>query len=134
MIRVLYWCSLFFLTAAQAELTQTPFDMPVAESELVAGYMVEYTGFRFLFFFIGEFGTATAFALAALGRLAAALAQIARRMTPTPRQAHGAQRLRGVFEIGAARIRTPPAGFHRQRDHRGARRAVRSWPPARRPR
>ena len=51
-----------FLVSAQAELTQTPFDMPVAESELVAGYMVEYTGFRFLFFFIGEFGTAFAFA------------------------------------------------------------------------
>jgi NADH-quinone oxidoreductase subunit H len=51
-----------FLVAAQAELTQTPFDMPVAESELVTGYMVEYTGFRFLFFFIGEFGTAFAFA------------------------------------------------------------------------
>ena len=50
-----------FLVAAQAELTQTPFDMPVAESELVAGYMVEYTGFRFLFFFMGEFGTAFAF-------------------------------------------------------------------------
>jgi NADH-quinone oxidoreductase subunit H len=51
-----------FLVAAQAELTQTPFDMPVAESEIVGGYMVEYTGFRFLFFFIGEFGTAFAFA------------------------------------------------------------------------
>ncbi len=51
-----------FLVASQAELTQTPFDMPVAESELVAGYMVEYSGFRFLFFFIGEFGTAFAFA------------------------------------------------------------------------
>ncbi len=51
-----------FLVAAQAELTQAPFDMPVAESELVSGYMVEYTGFRFLFFFIGEFGTAFAFA------------------------------------------------------------------------
>ena len=51
-----------FLVASQAELTQVPFDMPVAESELVAGYMVEYTGFRFLFFFIGEFGTAFAFA------------------------------------------------------------------------
>ena len=51
-----------FIVASQAELTQTPFDMPVAESELVAGYMVEYTGFRFLFFFIGEFGTAFAFA------------------------------------------------------------------------
>ncbi|HUF83498.1 MAG TPA: complex I subunit 1 family protein, partial [Acidimicrobiia bacterium] len=55
-----------FMVATQAELTQPPFDMPVAESELVGGYMVEYTGFRFLFFFIGEFGTAFAFsALAA---------------------------------------------------------------------
>jgi NADH-quinone oxidoreductase subunit H len=50
-----------FMVASQAELTQPPFDMPVAESELVSGYMVEYTGFRFLFFFIGEFGTAFAF-------------------------------------------------------------------------
>jgi len=53
---------LLFLVAAQAELNQTPFDMPVAESELLGGFMVEYTGFRFLFFFLGEFGTAFAFA------------------------------------------------------------------------
>ena len=53
-----------FMVAAQAELTQTPFDMPIAESELVAGYMTEYSGMRFLVFFIGEF--ATAFALAGL--------------------------------------------------------------------
>jgi NADH-quinone oxidoreductase subunit H len=51
-----------FLVAVQAELTQPPFDMPVAESELVGGYQVEYTGFRFLLFFIGEFATAFAFA------------------------------------------------------------------------
>jgi NADH-quinone oxidoreductase subunit H len=55
---------LLFLVAAQAELTQTPFDMPVAESELVAGYQTEYSGLLFLFFYIGEFGTA--FALAAI--------------------------------------------------------------------
>ena len=55
---------LIFLVAAQAELTQAPFDMPLAESELVAGYTTEYTGFRFLFFYMAE--TATAFALAAI--------------------------------------------------------------------
>jgi NADH-quinone oxidoreductase subunit H len=54
-----------FLIAAQAELTQTPFDMPVAESELVAGYLTEYSGFRFLLFFIGEFATAAAFSAVA---------------------------------------------------------------------
>ena len=46
----------------QAELTQPPFDMPVAESELVGGYQVEYSGFRFLTFFLAEFATAFAFA------------------------------------------------------------------------
>jgi NADH-quinone oxidoreductase subunit H len=54
-----------FMIAVQAELTQTPFDMPIAESELVAGYMTEYSGFRFLLFFIGEFATAGAFAAVA---------------------------------------------------------------------
>jgi len=53
---------LVFLIATQAELTQTPFDMPVAESEIVTGYMTEYSGLRFLVFFIGEFATAGAFA------------------------------------------------------------------------
>jgi NADH-quinone oxidoreductase subunit H len=51
-----------FMVAMQAELTQPPFDMPIAESELVAGYLTEYSGFRFLLFFIGEFATAGAFA------------------------------------------------------------------------
>ncbi|MDP9451878.1 MAG: NADH-quinone oxidoreductase subunit H [Actinomycetota bacterium] len=55
-----------FLIATQAELTQPPFDMPVAESELVAGYQVEYSGLQFLYFYLGEFGAAFAFsALAA---------------------------------------------------------------------
>jgi NADH-quinone oxidoreductase subunit H len=53
---------LVFLVATQAELTQTPFDMPVAESEIVTGYITEYSGLRFLLFFIGEFATAGAFA------------------------------------------------------------------------
>ena len=56
---------LIFMIAAQAELAQTPFDMPIAESELVAGYMTEYSGFRFLLFFIGEFATMGIFSLIA---------------------------------------------------------------------
>jgi NADH-quinone oxidoreductase subunit H len=52
---------LIFLVAMQAELTQAPFDMPIAESELVSGYMTEYSGLRFLLFFIGEFASAGAF-------------------------------------------------------------------------
>lgn len=51
-----------FMVAIQAELTQPPFDMPVAESEVVGGFHVEYSGFRFLFFFLAEFATAFAFA------------------------------------------------------------------------
>jgi NADH-quinone oxidoreductase subunit H len=54
-----------FMIAVQAELTQAPFDMPIAESELVSGYMTEYSGFRFLTFFIAEFATAGVFALIA---------------------------------------------------------------------
>ncbi|MDP4834826.1 MAG: NADH-quinone oxidoreductase subunit H [Ilumatobacteraceae bacterium] len=54
---------LIFMIAIQAELTQAPFDMPIAESELVSGYMTEYSGFRFLMFFIGEFATAGVFAM-----------------------------------------------------------------------
>jgi len=50
-----------FLVAMQAELTQPPFDMPIAESEVVGGYMVEYTGVRFLMFFLSEFAAAIGF-------------------------------------------------------------------------
>ena len=56
---------LIFMIAAQAELTQAPFDMPIAESEIVGGFHVEYSGFRYLLFFMAEFGTA--FAFSALG-------------------------------------------------------------------
>jgi NADH-quinone oxidoreductase subunit H len=56
---------MIFMIAVQAELTQVPFDMPIAESELVSGYMTEYSGMRFLMFFIGEFATAAIFAFLA---------------------------------------------------------------------
>ncbi|MGH7766903.1 MAG: complex I subunit 1/NuoH family protein [Candidatus Binatia bacterium] len=46
---------LLFFTAAVAETKRIPFDIPEGESELVAGYHVEYSGGKFLMFFAGEF-------------------------------------------------------------------------------
>ncbi|MHB8513358.1 MAG: NADH-quinone oxidoreductase subunit NuoH [Actinomycetota bacterium] len=45
-----------FVIASLAELSRPPFDMPIADSEIIFGHMTEYTGVKFAFFLLAEYG------------------------------------------------------------------------------
>jgi NADH-quinone oxidoreductase subunit H len=46
---------ILFMVAATAESNRSPFDLPEGESEIIAGYYIEYSGFKFALFFLGEY-------------------------------------------------------------------------------
>jgi NADH-quinone oxidoreductase subunit H len=50
-----------FMMAAFAELQRPPFDMPIADSEIIFGAYTEYTGLKFAFFLLAEYGGIVAF-------------------------------------------------------------------------
>jgi NADH-quinone oxidoreductase subunit H len=62
-----FFTFLIYCTCAVASTNRAPFDLPEAESELVAGFLTEYSGFRWVVFFMAEY--AAIFAICGLGAI-----------------------------------------------------------------
>lgn len=95
-----------FFIAQLAEGNRTPFDLPEAESELVSGYNTEYSGMRFLMFFLGEFANVWVLAAVSvtlfLGGWQIPFGTLADGQTPAPWVARASAGLLALMMAGAA--------------------------------
>ena len=89
---VTFW---IYVTCAVASTNRAPFDLPEAESELVAGFLTEYSGFRWVIFFMAEY--AAMFAVSGL----AAMLFLGGWNGPVPIAVDGSGLMRGDHEHGA---------------------------------
>ncbi len=60
---MMFLAGIVFFVVGMAETKRGPFDLPESESELVAGYFTEYSGMKFLLFWLGEFSEIALFAM-----------------------------------------------------------------------
>jgi NADH:ubiquinone oxidoreductase subunit H len=97
---------LIFFVAQLAEGNRTPFDLPEAESELVSGYNTEYSGMRFLMFFLGEFANVWVMAAISvtlfLGGWQIPFGTQADGVTPSEWVTQGSGAILAVMMVGAA--------------------------------
>jgi NADH:ubiquinone oxidoreductase subunit H len=97
---------LVFFVAQLAEGNRTPFDLPEAESELVSGYNTEYSGMRFLMFFLGEFANVWVMAAISvtlfLGGWQIPMGTMDDGITPSPWVTSGSGVILAVMMVGAA--------------------------------
>src|SRR2546427_1115105 len=93
MIVIYYICGL-------AETNRPPFDLPEAESELVAGYLTEYSGMRWGLFFLGEYGNMTIVSAIATTLFLGGWSAPGVGFLTTPGMAFGWQVLRNILGLG----------------------------------